>query len=401
MRQIYIPRRKSLSKLYNGYAVKSGPYSYVSDIRLGYLYTWPAAVDSRKITSSDAWNVPSTTEYQALITLAASNSYNLRETGTVNWLNNYGNDSLGFTGRGAGCRSGASFYLYREYSYLWTRTPGTSGKAYVFFFHYGDPTISPQTQIIYSGFGGSIRLLRDATLAELELANGSACGSYIQNDGTEIPTVKIGTKVFTKYNIVETLFRNGDSIPEVTGSWAGLTTPARCSFNNDESLALTRTTVSQPVLAIDGWHIPSIEEWTTLSVQEGSHSAMNFKFNGIRLQDGNFESTPAQGPFWSSSEDGDSLTCIEPGSSDWDSEALYSKKSGIPLRLIKDDSVDTETVTDMDSNTYQSVKIGEQVWLTEDFRCTHYNDGTLIPNVTDNTEWSELETGAMCTYNNI
>jgi uncharacterized protein (TIGR02145 family) len=57
-------------------------------------------------------------------------------------------------------------------------------------------------------------------------------------------------------------------------------------------------------------------------------------------------------------------------------------------------------IKDIDGNTYQTVWIGDQLWFAENLKTTHYNDGTPIPNVTDNTAWSGLTTGAMVYYNN-
>ena len=58
------------------------------------------------------------------------------------------------------------------------------------------------------------------------------------------------------------------------------------------------------------------------------------------------------------------------------------------------------TVTDIDGNVYKIVTIGTQVWMTENLRVTHYNDGTPIPNVTDNAEWAALTTSGYCWYDN-
>jgi uncharacterized protein (TIGR02145 family) len=55
---------------------------------------------------------------------------------------------------------------------------------------------------------------------------------------------------------------------------------------------------------------------------------------------------------------------------------------------------------DVDGNSYSQITIGTQVWLKENLKTTKYNDGTAIPVVTDNTQWSGLTTGAYSWYNN-
>jgi uncharacterized protein (TIGR02145 family) len=76
------------------------------------------------------------------------------------------------------------------------------------------------------------------------------------------------------------------------------------------------------------------------------------------------------------------------------------KYYGFAVRLIKDDSTLIDNLTDLEGNIYRTVKIGNQVWLADNWACTKLNDGTPIPNVTDNTEWAGLVTGAYCNYDN-
>jgi len=61
---------------------------------------------------------------------------------------------------------------------------------------------------------------------------------------------------------------------------------------------------------------------------------------------------------------------------------------------------ETGWVTDIDGNLYQTIKIGNQWWMMENLKVTHYRNGDAIPNVTDGSTWSGLTTGAYCNYNN-
>jgi uncharacterized protein (TIGR02145 family) len=76
--------------------------------------------------------------------------------------------------------------------------------------------------------------------------------------------------------------------------------------------------------------------------------------------------------------------------------AYNSDTSGIAIKMI----ASAGTVTDTDGNVYQTVKIGNQVWMAENLRVTEYNDGSAIPKVTDSAVWVSLTTPGYCYYNN-
>lgn len=59
-----------------------------------------------------------------------------------------------------------------------------------------------------------------------------------------------------------------------------------------------------------------------------------------------------------------------------------------------------QTVTDFDGNVYNTVNIGTQVWMAENLKVTHYRNGDSIPNITVNSQWSGLTSGAYGNYNN-
>jgi uncharacterized protein (TIGR02145 family) len=59
-----------------------------------------------------------------------------------------------------------------------------------------------------------------------------------------------------------------------------------------------------------------------------------------------------------------------------------------------------DAVTDADGNTYDAIRIGDQIWTIENLKTTKYNDGTSIPMFSNKFEWQESRTPAYCWYNN-
>ena len=58
------------------------------------------------------------------------------------------------------------------------------------------------------------------------------------------------------------------------------------------------------------------------------------------------------------------------------------------------------SMSDIDGNTYKTIRIGNQVWMAENLKTTKYNDGTSIRYETDDNVWTSLTEGAYCYYDN-
>ena len=68
--------------------------------------------------------------------------------------------------------------------------------------------------------------------------------------------------------------------------------------------------------------------------------------------------------------------------------------------IVFNPSLTYGSVTDIDGNVYKTIQIGNQVWMAENLKTTHYQNGERIQNISDNSTWSALTTGAYCWFNN-
>jgi uncharacterized protein (TIGR02145 family) len=71
-----------------------------------------------------------------------------------------------------------------------------------------------------------------------------------------------------------------------------------------------------------------------------------------------------------------------------------------PASAASNSVIPVAPLTDGSGNTYETVTIGTQIWMTKNLNTTKYNDGTNIPNVTADAAWSAATTGAWCDYDN-
>jgi uncharacterized protein (TIGR02145 family) len=61
--------------------------------------------------------------------------------------------------------------------------------------------------------------------------------------------------------------------------------------------------------------------------------------------------------------------------------------------------IETGSVTDVNGNTYKTVKIGNQWWMAENLKVTKYRDGSVILQLqSDTTKWKNDTIGGYCVY---
>lgn len=185
--------------------------------------------------------------------------------------------------------------------------------------------------------------------------------------------VQIGTQIWMTKNLNVSRYRNGAIIPQVTDptEWANLTTGAWCYDYNDTSIGgvygklYNWYAVNDPRgLAPNGWHIPSDDEWATLTTYLGGLSVAGGELKesgishwrspnagatnnsgftaipgGYRDGDGTFHLAGANGYWWTSSEssatNGINRRILYDSGFAYRS-ILYGKGNAFSIRCVKD-----------------------------------------------------------------
>lgn len=80
----------------------------------------------------------------------------------------------------------------------------------------------------------------------------------------------------------------------------------------------------------------------------------------------------------------------------WDNAGAFDYEPAEEVEMV---------VTDYDGNEYDTVIIGDQEWLVQNLKVTHYSDGVAIPNLSDDGDWADEDgtsghDGAYCYYDN-
>jgi len=211
----------------------------------------------------------------------------------------------------------------------------------------------------------------EARIIELLLQQG--IGSISDYDGNEYEIVKIGRQVWIAENLKVTHYRNGDTIPDGTGTGdiSGETDPEYWFAYNDDlnnvstygRLYTWHTITDSRNVCPAGWHVPSDAECTTLETYLGDSSVTGGKMKetgtshwnspntgatnesgfsglpgGYRHNNGGFSNTGSHGLWWSSTEDDAAYAWYRLLYHDGANLGRYFgfKKSGFSVRCLKD-----------------------------------------------------------------
>jgi len=235
---------------------------------------------------------------------------------------------------------------------------------------------------------------------------------YIDNPSVVCPLYITGDGTFTK----QIPITNNDG--EVNIYWtlketAGTNTFTASIFKADKTLIKK---ISHSVTGTQNYSLPSVNTSSATEIAQTSAT-----LNGNVTSDGGYNITE-RGFYYSKTDNnpdsGDSKETVigTTGSfskniSGLDPNTQYyfrafatnsegTAEGNVESFTTQPSSHETGTVTDIDGNVYQTVKIGDQWWMAENLKVTNYRNGDQIDHVTDNTNWSNLTTGAYCEYDN-
>jgi uncharacterized protein (TIGR02145 family) len=396
----------TLGRLYNAYAASARSK--------GLLYNGYVVTDSRTIAPL-GWHIPTQDDYNTLITAVGSSGYALKSTGGIYWQpGDAGDNASGFDAMGVGYRAPAGdFVNVNLYAKFWSSTL-SSDPLYIRTF-----CLSSKSGVISNSTSNSMNAGHSLRFVKDDAINP---GSITDTDGNQYATVKIGEQVWLAENYQGTKFRDGSAIAQVIDktTWAGLTTAACCWYNN------TVTYSCNPV----GFRLPTIDEWNLLASNLGGTDIAGGKLKeqgsdhwntpnlvsvacGFNAMGGGYRDSSGFSPLknvGSYHSIGLSSTSYYQGywlqnSSLQLTTNLFSNYAGSSIRFIRNNKVILNAAKDFEHNPYDVVTIGEQVWLTQNWKSPTYRDGTAIPYAGSNglnfttAQWAALTTPGVCAYN--
>ena len=114
-------------------------------------------------------------------------------------------------------------------------------------------------------------------------------GTVTDNDGNICKTVNIGNQTWMAEDLKSNTYQNGDDIPLVPEQsvWKNLNSGAICYYETDNnsgfgSLYNWYAVDDSRNICPAGWHVPSHDDWSKLSLEVGPDAAIKLKESSIR-----------------------------------------------------------------------------------------------------------------------
>jgi uncharacterized protein (TIGR02145 family) len=182
-----------------------------------------------------------------------------------------------------------------------------------------------------------------------------------------------------------------------TSSWDGLANSNTIVAQAGHSSSAAKLCLDYSAGGFDDWYLPSNGE---LNILYQNLREVNPALGSISGASEVYGSTRCCFYYWSSSESG------EFGGWVLDHVGIHGFNDKVgpnQVRAIRAYSVpsgSSNSVTDVDGNTYETVTIGTQVWMKENLKVSKYRNGDAIPTNLSNTVWQNTTSGAYAIYDN-
>ncbi|MBK7629084.1 MAG: DUF1566 domain-containing protein [Bacteroidales bacterium] len=416
------------------YALSSGAYCWYNNDQATYketyggLYNFYATVDNRNLCPN-GWHVPTNAEWTALTDFLGGTSVSggkLKEAGTSHWLNpNTGaTNETGFAALPGGYRYNPENYTFiGSTGFWWSSTESSLSNSWLRFLSSDNPYVSESSwdkRYGYSvrciqGEGQVLAAVSTTNIVSITQTTASTGGIVNNNGGSPVTATGICWSTFTNPTIALSTKTSdvpaaGVFISSITGLNANTTYYVRAYATNsvgtaygNEQIFSTSAPATYPTLSTT-----AISSITPYSASGGGNISSDGGSSVVsRGVCWNLSPAPTINNF--KSTDGSGIGNFASNITTLNANTTYY------VRAYATNSAGTAygneisfttlpatggTVTDIDGNTYNTVIIGTQTWMRENLKTTRYSDGIAISNVTDNSAWSLLTSGAYCWWVN-
>lgn len=264
------------------------------------------------------------------------------------------------------------------YSHVVHPDPDTTSADYGVVFSYALTDLKPEKQYHFrisaiseggSSNGSDVTFkTTDTNGITIKFNPALTYDSIYDFEGNTYKTIAIGTQTWMAENLRSTKLNDGTDIPftQDTYKWAALTTPGYSWYAGDSvgwGAIYNWNAVNSGKLCPDGWHVPSDEEWTTLTDYLGGSAVAGGKMKefesnhwitpnagatnesgftalptGYRTSSGGYSNMGHYGYWWTSTEWTSSGAWYRDVFHGYESvdRSNANKKDGMPVRCTKD-----------------------------------------------------------------